>query len=366
MLEAEDAFAAAVAAAIGERPIAITAIRRTPIDYDAFQAGRLVTRLAGRARTHAGEVGWSMIEKVTEAPGRASAYVRDNGQREAAAYGSAFLSDLAPRLRAPTAYGIRAIDDGPITLWLEDMGEPAIDRWTDARLLTGARALGRMGGRWLGHVPDHPWLFRGWIDRHAQADAVGPAIARLRAVRDPRARAEQTGWSVEDTIRLIELQPAIAERLAVLPATLCHHDAVAANVVIGDDRAEPTTTLIDWEMVGPGPLGADLVSFLFASARRGEIAAATVPRLLDPAIGAYIDGAREMGADVDEPALRHVVDLGIVLRWTLALDLLLAADEGRPVVRGSAPGESPAAAFAELVALGGVLAAAVGRIGAGG
>ena len=99
-------------------------VEREPLAYDAFLAGRSVARVRGIAVTSNGTVPWSMIEKVTEGPAVASAYLYDNAVREFHAYDSGILDDLAPSVTAPTAYGVHTRADGRLSLWLEDVGEP--------------------------------------------------------------------------------------------------------------------------------------------------------------------------------------------------------------------------------------------------
>ena len=156
-------------AAVGSVVTGVSDIERAPLDYDAFLAGRSLTRISGTAIVDGMPVPWAVVEKVTERPGVASAYLYDNGLREFRAYESGILADLAPGLSAPGAYRCEEAEDGRRTLWLEDLGSR--QRWTSDRYLVAARHLGRLAGRWLDRTPDHPWLFREWIDRHSQPGA---------------------------------------------------------------------------------------------------------------------------------------------------------------------------------------------------
>jgi len=49
------------------------------------------------------------------------------------------------------------------------------------------------------------------------------------------------------------------EWLARVPETLCHHDAALANLfaVRGTDGMLETVA-VDWEKIGPGPVGAEI------------------------------------------------------------------------------------------------------------
>ncbi|HEX2221442.1 MAG TPA: phosphotransferase [Candidatus Limnocylindria bacterium] len=338
------------------RPVTrVRGVRREELDYDAFLAGRSVSRIRGTAVVDGAEASWSFIEKVTEAPRVASAYLYDNGAREFAAYRSGLLEDLAPGLVAPAALRTHRSAGGTLTVWIEDLTGGDRRPLTGAELLTAARHLGRMAGRWRGRVPDDPWLFRGWVERHSQPEAVASGLAMLDGEAARTEVESRLGRSLEDARLLITDQPAIAAAMASLPQTLCHHDAVAANVFARVRDGLPETVLIDWESIGPGPAGADLASLLFSSARRGDFGAEIVPALLPAALEAYADGIAEMGNRIDPSELRLGVFAAIALRWTLVRDVvrvLLGASTAR---RGSAPAESPAQALDELIALTAVL-----------
>ena len=329
--------------------------RREPLDYDAFLAGRSVSRIRGTAVARGTHAPWSFIEKVTERPGVASPYLYDNGARELEAYRSGLLDDLAPGVAAPAVLRADVGSDGRLTLWIEDLAGGDRPRVTNRELLAAARHLGRMAGRWRRRVPGHPWLFRGWIDRHSQPEAVADGLAILDGLvarSEVEARLKRT---LQDARLLVIGQPAFKAAVAGLPPTLCHHDAVAANVFPRMLGGSPETVLIDWESVGPGPAGADLASLLFSSARRGDISARAARALLPAALDAYADGMRELGAAVDPSELRLGVFASIALRWTLVRDVVRVMEGIASARRGSAADESPEEALEELITLTAVL-----------
>ncbi|MDQ2673757.1 MAG: hypothetical protein M3Y40_03805, partial [Chloroflexota bacterium] len=118
MTAEEAAFRSAVARLLGEPPETVGSVRREPIVYDAFLAGRDLVRVRGTATVRGRHVAWSMVEKRTEGPRTASPYLVDNGRREAAAYRSGLLADLADGIRAPRLLAAEDGPDGAITLWL--------------------------------------------------------------------------------------------------------------------------------------------------------------------------------------------------------------------------------------------------------
>ena len=339
----------AVGRLLGDAVTDVVEVRRDPLDYDAFLAGRTLARLSGTAGVDGRTLTWSLIEKRTEGPALASAYQYDNGAREFAAYRSGLLTDLAPGLRAPALLGAKEEEDGALTLWIEDAGPRA--PLSEDDIVRASRHLGRFAGRWLGRVPAHPWLFRGWIDRHSQPHAIADGLAVVRAAQWGPDIEARIGGRLDEAARLIESQDEIGAVLEGLPQTLCHHDAVAANVFAGMRKGEPETVLIDWESVGPGSIGADLASLLFASPRRGDFSAGLLPALMPDALDAYEQGIAEMGASVAPADVRLGLHASLSLRWTLVRDIVLILEGGGVARRGSAPHETSDDALEELLAL---------------
>lgn len=336
---------------VGGDRVEVAERHREAVDYDAFLAGRAVARIRGTAVRDGVSVPWSFVEKRTDGPATASAYLYANGRREFAAYRSGLLDDLAPRVGAPRLLTAEESGDGRLTLWIEDLGPDMRNPGTADAVLAAARHLGRLAGRWLGRVPAADWLFRGWIDRHRQPHAMAEGLAVVEGGMADREIAARVGGRLDEAAELIAGQETVASILATLPETLCHHDAVAANVFA--PAADPTerTVLIDWESIGPGPVGADLASLLFASPRRGDFSARLLPDLVEPAIAAYVAGIADVGAGVETAAVLIGFHASIALRWKLVADVVgLIRDPGR-ARRGSAPHETPETALDELIAL---------------
>lgn len=330
----------AVSDALGRQVAALRDVRREPLEYDAFLAHRAVNRLRGSAIVDGLAVPWSLIEKQTEGPN-----LLDNGRREFEAYTSGLLDDIAPGIRAPRCYRTLLDRDGRITLWLEEIHHEGTRPLDAQSILTAAGDLGGLGGRWYGRDLAEPWLFTDWIERHAQSGAVSQGLATLRR-RHPRAVA-RLGERLAFAERLILRQPRIRQILQALPRTLCHHDAVGANVF----STNGFTLLIDWESVGPGPVGADLASLLFASVRRGDASVGVVAPIVEDALHAYAEGLWAEGADVKLEDLRRGFGAAIALRWKLAVDVVAGIERGEAPRRGSLPGEDPDDAIEELIQL---------------
>lgn len=351
---AADDLRTSVGVMLGADVTELEAVRRTPLDYDAFFAHRELSRVEGSAIVDGERMRWSLIEKRTEGPGLAAPYLYDNGVRELDAYRSSLFSDMPPRIRAPRGYGTLLEQDGAITLWIEDVRHEGPRPLDEQAVLTAANDLGAMNGHWFGHDAVEPWYFTGWIDRHGQPQAVERGLETVRGAH-PGAVA-RFGDRLADVERLVLAQPRLRGILESLPQTLCHHDAVGANVF----RTQSATVLIDWESVGPGTVGADLASLLF-SPRRGDASVFVVEAVLDDAVNAYIDGLRSEAPSVSADDIRRGVDAAIALRWKLAVDVVEGIGRGEPPRRGSLPDEAPETALEELSLLVDVLLASAGR-----
>lgn len=289
----EGTLEAAVADMVGAAVVELQDVIASDLVYDAFLAHRDLRRVSGIAVTAEGRLPWSLIEKTTAGPALASAYLVDNGRRELAAYRSGLLAELPTGVRAPTLHGVDERPDGQIVLRLEDVRQDREGATGQGSIVGVARDLGRLSGTWLGRQTEEDWMFRGWIERHAQPGA--QAAGREALTRAHPAALDRLGSRLDLGVRLIDAQPRIAALLSSLPQTICHHDAVGANVLRGDG----VTVLIDWESVGPGAVGADLASLLFSSARRGDCSARLVARCFGAAVMAYADGIGQTGADID-------------------------------------------------------------------
>jgi len=351
----DDDFHAAVESVVEGRVAGLSEVSRSSLEYDAFMQHRAVSRISGIAVVNGERVPWSMIEKRTEGPELASPYLRDNGVRELAAYRPGLLDDIAPGIRAPRAYGTSVDANEGITLWLEEMHHEGARPLDAGAIVATAGHLGAMNGRWFRRPRAEPWMFTGWIDRHGQPEAVERGLAVVRRAH-PEVVA-RLGDRVALAERLILEQARVREVLEALPQTICHHDAVGANVF----STRSGTVLIDWESVGPGTVGADLASLVFSSVRRGDASARTAASALDAAVQAYSDGFRSEAPAMTLEEIRKGFDASIALRWKLVVDVAAGLEVGESPRRGSLPGETPEAALHDLILLADLLLDSAGR-----
>ena len=327
----------------------VTVAGRAVVGYDAFQAGRQVARISGTAVVDRAPREWSLVEKTTAPPGVASPYLRSLAERELAAYASEEVTHAVPGLTAPRLHAHQVGADGTITLLLEDVGPDR--RWSPDDVLVAARHLGRLAGRWLGEVPAYPWLFQGWARHHSQLPALdaGRRLVRGHLASPPPELHDVT---YADARVLLDTQERIHRSLDRLPQTLCHHDAARSNLFARRGHDGPETVAIDWELVGPGAVGADLASLLLASVRRGDLSVDVLAELVEPAVDGYVAGMADLRRPVPRAQVRAGLRLATCLRWTLLRDVLVSASQGDHAFhRGTARDEPPAEARRQLMSL---------------
>ena len=249
-------------------------------------------------------------------------------RRELEAFHSPLLDRLPDEVAAPGFLGGADMGDGTAWLWLEDLGPMGRDHWTPPELATAARGLGRMHAHYLtaDRLPDEPWLARrfarGWRDLLVPQirDSLGLGAAaqpRFAELSGSRATPE-----VASLVRLLDQSDALVEMLEDLPVTLCHHDPNIDNLLL---RTRPDgrdqLVLIDWQLVGLGPVGEDLgqlLSIVLAATRpsqRAEVEA----RLLS----AYCGAMGEAGVELEPADVGRAYVAAAALRQsTFALFLL--------------------------------------------
>ncbi len=296
---------------------------------------------------------WSLVLKVARAPeagtlspgGRAlpSGWGRDPThsqywQREALAYQSGLLNDLAGGLVAPRCYAVQERSDDCTWLWLEDVSGTHGADWSVERYALAARHLGQFNGAYLvgGTLPTFPWLSSDWIRKWSEplAASFDPAL-----LRDPqtwthplvrRAFPEPIG---EEVVRLCMEREQWLAALDRLPQTLCHLDAYSRNLLArrGADGVDRTVA-IDWAFTGAAALGADAGQLASASRLFGDAPTIPIEQLWETVLAGYQAGLADAGWRGDDRLVAFGAAALAVVRWgffipTIALGTAL--DERR-------------------------------------
>jgi hypothetical protein len=314
------------------------------LPYLSVLAGRWLARLAGLAELETGDSArWSAVVKViTPRREPEATSVQDSGYREVLAYRSGLLTTLPGRFRAPRLYAIDDAEDGRIWLWLEDLHDAYGRNWSLQQFSTAAHDLGMFNGHYLVSrpLPAEPWLNQwlryAWAEEHAEVQRIPWYRADLqRALHVPQVR-DHFGSSVGRISQLLDDQSWFVRSLSRLPETLCHHDAALANLfAVRAPAGLLETVAVDWEKIGPGPIGAEIATLTFGTLRRCEFDASRAEELDTAVFDGYVDGLREAGWRGEVELVRLGYTAAIALRWTVLAAILRMLVHGAEPVRTS-------------------------------
>jgi hypothetical protein len=238
--------------------------------------------------------------------------------------------------------------------------------WDVESFRAAARALGRFHAAFLcgRPLPDEPWLNNDYLPGFlAYARPSVDRLLRLARHGPTEYRGLLRGGDtsgVAAVVALVERPEPVLAALTRVPQVLCHLDTHVGNLVLRPDLRrgpEPRLVAVDWQLVGRGPLGADLAQLVSggpsvpaASSTRDEPAAA---RRESAVLEAYGDALARAGATVDPAVVRFGHAACAVLRqgcWEL---FLLALDVHRrrrlPDVDGSGAASERAEGTRRLV-----------------
>jgi hypothetical protein len=284
-----------------------------------------------------------VVKVITPGRDRELASAADSGYREILAYRSGLLENLPGRFRAPRVYSIDAAEDGRIWLWLEDLSDVYRRHWPLQQFRTAAHDLGVFNGHYLvSSLPlSEPWLNQwlryAWAEEHAEIERTPSYRADLeRTLESRQVRYHLESQTVGRIIQLLDDQLRFMQWLSQVPETLCHHDAALANLfAVRRPDGVLETVAVDWEKIGPGPIGAEIATLTFGTLRRCEFDAARADELDSAVFEGYVAGLREAGwhGAVDQVRLGYTA--AIALRWTVLADILHMLVHGTEAVRTS-------------------------------
>jgi hypothetical protein len=186
---------------------------------------------------------------------------------------------------------VTARPDGAVELWLADeQGAPGMS-WPVQRLAQFAYQLGTAQARWVGRVPDLPWLSRRWLTQYlANGPSRGVWITGDEHWNHPIA----TAWPPGVLQQLRQLWTQRDQVLAVAETatrTLCHLDVWPTNLIDG----EATTVLLDWSFTGEGGLGEDIANLIVDSVADGLMDVTLLPEITANVTDGYIAGLHDGG-----------------------------------------------------------------------
>lgn len=315
----------------GSKRVVVSDWTTTQISSGGGEAAGIY-RISGSAKDGYSVFPWASILKILPAQTDA----RDpagwnNSQREALAYSSGLLDELAVGLTAPHCLGIATHGDGTTWLWLEDAGAETEPTWPIARYGLAAYHLGRFNGSYSTDrlLPSYPWLSRRWL--RGWIEEAAPYIDVLDSHRDHPNVVQM--YDVDHILGLWRDRHRRLDFLENLPQTLCHLDAYRGNLF---SRRDPTgqeqTVAIDWAFVGQAALGEELASLVAASVALGHVEPERMKELKKTVLEGYFDGLNDENCPVRSSEVYDAYAMSAAMRLPvgalrLVLPVLLAPDD---------------------------------------
>ncbi len=307
-------------------------------------------RFTGTAETTSGSLDWSLVLKAIQSPARQGFSGMGEGQdhrhwnywqREYHVFKSGFLLRLPAGISAPRCFALqkRAVD--VIWLWMEHVQDAAAARWSVDRYQQAARQLGKMQGNFAaGRLPRYTWLsqnfYRQWLRLFTDYLPGAPEIYGQAPIwSQPQVRMRYDSSGSDAFERLLTGHPRFLAVLEQLPKTICHNDTYPTNFMTcaGPDGSL-RLLLLDWALVGVGPLGSDLGQLaLGAFLDSGSDLDAWIPDLL---LDAYLQGVADSGFKVAHRQVRFAFAACAAFRAGL-FQLYLLNDS---LQKGQLPGDA--------------------------
>ena len=283
--------------------------------YGGFQLNSSIFRLQGHALDAGPLQTWSLVLKVIRPD-----VEYDDPQdyrywkREALAYQSGSLNDLAGPLIAPRCYDICVQPDGSLWLFLEDIKDEGNWSWSLEQYVRVARCLGEFNGVYLAvcPLPDAHWVKRDWLRNYLEH--ARPAVEFVRQhPHHPVVQDIFPGNTLAETLAFWDFHPRLLKILDELPQTFCHQDAFERNLIPRSGQI----VAIDWAYAGVAPAGAELTPLIAAAIAMGKFPSRRAKELDKACFSGYIEGLRRAGWHPDWKQVRLGFTLTFGLRYIL-------------------------------------------------
>lgn len=335
-----DALTSPVRRVLADAAAEVVEWRQEPLAYTVRNpmAGG-VFHVAGTARTRGAVCPWSLVCKISHAPGGRSwpdGRIAPAGwgtdpahnqywRREALAYRSGLLDDLPGVLVAPRCFGVDERGDDTLCLWLEAVRETAPRPWSVSRYGIAARHLGQFNGAYLAGrpLPAAPWLNRGFLRATTEEPARVARIAPLTRAETWAHPLVRQIFPVPVAARLLRLHDEREALLALVerqPQTLCHLDAFPGNLLARENATgEPQTVALDWAFVGLAAAGEEIGHLVAWSLMIGAVDVTEAEALRAVVLDGYREGLREAGVPDDVVHTAYAVAaVAAALRWAFS------------------------------------------------
>ena len=258
----------------------------------------------GRGRDESGENSWCVVSKnIQNDPDPKPLDHLWYWKRELEFYRSGLLEQIPGKMATPGCYRVEETPWG-VQFWLEYVEDQAPERWTLDHFAYAAHQLGCWnaicyqnqflpGYPWLCREPQRDWLVWSEIST-TWRDRSSPYLRKVLCEAD-QARA----------VRLLDEREEWLGLMRRLPQVFSHFDFQRRNLILRKSaEGRDELVLIDWAMVGIGPLGGELNSLIGADALLFEIDPRDMASLDQIVFDAYLAGLREGGWSGDPDLIR--------------------------------------------------------------
>ncbi len=311
----------------------------------AARAGNITTggvyRVSGQAIDRGVTCSWSLIvkllispagmvvpgghmisEQMAEDPSRFSYW-----RREANAFASGRLDELAGSVVAPRCFGITegptALPGQPVRpgqqiwLWLEDLGNSTTPATPDTDYARLGRHLGLFNGSSIGYVPGaaDQWMSRGWLRSWLETAIAGyvPVLENDDLWAHPQVRRAFPEPVQQRLLRLWNERETLLDALEQMPRAFCHLDAYPGNLFLRSGGEQ--TVAIDWSFAGMAAPGEELSPLVVGAALVGLADVAAIEQAEQQALDGYIAGLRSAGWGGDPRSVELAFRASAALRY---------------------------------------------------
>ncbi len=289
-------------------------------------------RVAGNGRQRDQRVPFSLILKIAHLPedapqGWGSDLIHFGyWKREALAYESGLLEELAPNLKAPRCYEITEQPDGSTWIWLEEIIDDGADTWPIERYGLAALHFGQWQGPYLADrsLPVATWLQTGWLRSWVQHFEFLQNYLRLPDFWEhPLVQAAFPIPVADRVLSLWAERSSWLDLLDRMPLTVCHFDTWRPNLFTNiDSGKQDRTVALDWQCMGLGPAG-EVGNLLLTALITLEVSASEAKDLDSAIWESYLKGLQEAGWEGDPRQVRFCYTAYPALRWGLVFPALM-------------------------------------------
>jgi len=208
--------------------------------------------VTGEALSSGKQQSWSAVLKLIDPSETVGSGLIES---ELQVYESGIFSSDAVPFRSAKFYHSESLDNGMLTLWLEDLSESPQPPWNLEQFTTAANHIGQFNGYHYLNKTEVPFdiLSNRFVDRLNMLDFRSDAVRLVEEHNSTAIRAAYSSTPVETATRIAELTTQLIEVGKSLPHSLAFGDSHPRNLF----PVESGTVGIDWGTTTMDPIGAD-------------------------------------------------------------------------------------------------------------